>query len=256
MTARSAGDLWIFVGPSLPAAEAARRAASAVVRPPVAVGELLDLALARRRPGCVLIIDGYFERMAAVWHKEILFALERGIAVWGAASMGALRAAELGPWGMVGVGTVYREFARGRLTADDEVAVAHLDAEHGFAPISDALVNLRDGLAGAARAGACSAALAARLIELARARPYRERSWGQLFEDAAAVGSARALARVRRYVADRRPDRKRADALLALSKLARGWPRPPAVRVPRTWAFDQLRQLRQLRALRQPQAGR
>ena len=38
----------------------------------------------------IAIIDGYFERMAAVWHKEILVALERGIAVWGAASMGAL----------------------------------------------------------------------------------------------------------------------------------------------------------------------
>ena len=80
----------------------------------------------------IAIIDGYFERMAAVWHKEILLALERGIAVWGAASMGALRAAELAPFGMIGVGAIYRAFARGALDADDEVAVAHLPAEHGY----------------------------------------------------------------------------------------------------------------------------
>src|SRR6185503_3993378 len=95
----------------------------------------------------IALIDGYFERMAAVWHKEILLALERGIAVWGAASMGALRAAELAPFGMVGVGTIYRAFARGDLVADDEVAVAHLPAEQGYRSISDALVNLRDGIA-------------------------------------------------------------------------------------------------------------
>ena len=99
--------------------------------PPVAVGDVL--ALARRRGVArIAIIDGYFERMAAVWHKEILLALERGIAVWGAASMGALRAAELAPFGMIGVGAIYRAFARGALVADDEVAVAHLPAEYGY----------------------------------------------------------------------------------------------------------------------------
>ena len=69
------------------------------------------LRASRERVQRIAIIDGYFERMAAVWHKEILVALEKGIAVWGAASMGALRAAELAPFGMVGVGAIYQAFS-------------------------------------------------------------------------------------------------------------------------------------------------
>ena len=138
----------VFVGPTLAAAEVRARLPDAVVLPPVAVGEVL--ARVRRRPPRVIaIIDGYFERMAAVWHKELLCALARGVAVWGAASMGALRAAELAPFGMRGVGPIYRAFARGALVADDEVAVAHLPAAHGYRAISDALV------CGAGRAAGC-----------------------------------------------------------------------------------------------------
>jgi hypothetical protein len=232
---------WVFVGPSLPADEVARRLPGARVCPPIAVGELLALARARKRPRCVLILDGYFERMAAVWHKEILFALERGMAVWGAASMGALRAAELSPWGMVGVGAIYRMYARGELVADDEVAVAHLPAERGFAPISDALVNLRDGLGRAQKAGVLGRAAHARLLAAAIARPYRERSWAQLAEDGAERGvPRRTLARLAAFVAEVRPDRKRDDARLALRRLARGATTPARIAVPRTWAFRQL----------------
>ena len=106
--------------------------------------------------------------MAAVWHKEILLALERGIEVWGAASMGALRAAELAPFGMRGVGAIYRAFARGALVADDEVAVAHLPAAQGYRAVSDALVNLRDGLA--PRAGRRDATRTARRWSSSRGR--------------------------------------------------------------------------------------
>ena len=228
----------VFVGPTLPAAEVAARLPGAIVRPPVAVGEIL--ALARRRGAThIAIIDGYFERMAAVWHKEILLALERGIAVWGAASMGALRAAELARFGMRGVGAIYQGFARGTLVADDEVAVAHLPAEYGYRATSDALVNLRHGIA---RAPMLTDRTRARLIELARGRFYRERSWGQVIADARAAGLPRR--QLDGLAAWPKPDRKAADARLLLRRLT-GRARPrraPAtpLRVPRTWALRQL----------------
>src|SRR5262245_58082904 len=53
------------------------------------------------------VIDGRFEDTRALWHKEILFALSKGVAVAGAASMGALRAAECSPFGMIGIGRVF-----------------------------------------------------------------------------------------------------------------------------------------------------
>jgi hypothetical protein len=226
----------VFIGPTLPAAEVAARLPGAIVRPPVAVGDVLRSLRGVTR---IAIVDGYFERMAAVWHKELLVAMSRGVAVWGAASMGALRAAELAPFGMIGVGAIYRAYRRGELVADDEVAVAHLPAEHGFRAVSDALVDLRDGLARAARAGVISARARDRLIELARARFYRERSWAQLLGDARAAGVPTG-----RLATWPKPSRKADDARLLLRRLAadRGR-RPPHLAVPRTWALRRLRDI-------------
>ena len=225
----------VFVGPTLAAEEARARLPGATIMPPVAVGELLRVAK-RRGVKRIAIVDGYFERMAAVWHKEILLALERGIAVWGAASMGALRAAELAPFGMIGVGSIYRAYARGALVADDEVAVAHLPGEYGYRATSDALVNLRAGIA---RAPMLTAKTRVRLVELARARFYRERSWQTLIADARADGLPKR--QLDALAAWPKPDRKAADARLLLARLAKDHgARPSKLRVPRTWALRQL----------------
>lgn len=228
----------IYIGPTLPAAEVRARLPTAEVLPPVAVGDILRV-IRRRGIRRIAIIDGYFERMAAVWHKELLLALQRGVAVYGAASMGALRAAELAPFGMIGVGGIYRDYARGVLIADDEVAVAHLPAEYGFRATSDALVNLRAGLARAATAGVISARTHAQLIERARARFYRERTWAQLIADGrAAQLPRRQLAALAAWP---KPDRKADDARALLRRLAAtSATRPPQLRVPRTWALRQL----------------
>lgn len=225
----------VFVGPTLPAAEAQRLLPDATIAPPVAVGEVFALLRTRglRR---LAIIDGYFERMAAVWHKELLLALEGGIEVWGASSMGALRAAELSPFGMRGVGAIYRAFARGVYTADDEVAVAHLPVEAGYRAVSDALVNLRAGIA---RCPGLTAPVRAKLVELARARFYRERTLAQLVADARAAGLPKR--QVAALAAQPVPDQKAADARLLLRTLGRTpWRRPAKLSVPRTWALRQL----------------
>ena len=91
---RRASDTLVYIGPTLPADEVRARLPSATVLGPAAVGDILR-ATRKRGVKRIALVDGYFERMAAVWHKEILVALERGIAVYGAASMGALRAAAL-----------------------------------------------------------------------------------------------------------------------------------------------------------------
>ncbi len=231
----------VYIGPTLPAVEVLQRLPGATVAPPAAVGDILKAAH-RRGVRRIALVDGYFERMAAVWHKEILVALERGIEVWGASSMGALRAAELAPYGMIGVGSVYRDYARGVLVADDEVAIAHLPGDYGYRATSDALVNLRDGLARAVRAGVIHARTCDRLIELARARFYRERSWTKLVADGIADGLPRR--QLAALAAWPKPDRKAADARQLLARLARSRGRPPKpLRVPRTWALRQLASL-------------
>ena len=51
--------------------------------------------------------------------------MQAGIHVYGAASIGALRAAELDAFGMRGIGRIYEDFREGVLEDDDEVAVLH-----------------------------------------------------------------------------------------------------------------------------------
>src|SRR5258708_5321121 len=102
----------VFVGPTLPL-ETARLELDAIYRPPVAQGDVWRAA--RLNPRAIGIIDGYFEGVPTVWHKEILWAMAQGIHVVGAASMGALRAAELKDFGMEGVGPIYEAFVRGDL---------------------------------------------------------------------------------------------------------------------------------------------
>ena len=76
----------IFTGPTLSAVDA-RMVLEADYRPPAAEGDVYRAAQAH--PHLIGIIDGYFERIPAVWHKEILWAMSHGIHVFGAGSMGA-----------------------------------------------------------------------------------------------------------------------------------------------------------------------
>ena len=72
-----------------------------------------------------------------------MLGLDIGIQIFGAASMGALRAAELHPFGMIGVGQVFQDFLNKQLNDDDEVAVLHHDQHRNYTPINDAMVNIR-----------------------------------------------------------------------------------------------------------------
>ena len=139
-----------FLGPTLEAGEA-REILAADYLPPVRQGDIYR-ALSARKVDAIAIVDGIFENHAAVWHKEVLWALSQGVAVYGAASMGALRAAELDLFGMIGIGKIYQAYKSGRyepfddpFEGDDEVAVVHGPSEASrFSSL--ALVNLRESL--------------------------------------------------------------------------------------------------------------
>src|SRR3954469_20551419 len=109
--------------------------------PPAALGSVYR-AMERgyRRIG---IIDGFFGNTPSVWHKEILFAISKGFEVSGAASTGALRAAELAPYGMRGIGNIYRLYRRASIADDDEVCVTHAIAEMDFMPLSEPMISIR-----------------------------------------------------------------------------------------------------------------
>jgi hypothetical protein len=164
----------VFVGPTTTADTARALLPEAEIRGPVVCGDVL--AVTREGLATIAIVDGLFEHSLPVWHKEILWAISRGCRVYGAASMGALRAAELADFGMIGVGRVFEWYRDGLLEDDDEVAVAHEDAHHSYRVLSDAMVNVRSTLARAVRAGAVDEAAEASLIAIVKATPYPHRN--------------------------------------------------------------------------------
>ena len=204
----------IFTGPTLTAVEA-RTVLEADYRPPAAEGDVYRAA--RGRPQAIGIIDGYFERVPSVWHKEILWAMSQGIHVFGGASMGALRAAELDVFGMEGVGAIFEAFRDGSLEDDDEVAVAHAGPDFGFKSASEAMVDIRFTLGRALDAGVIGAEAYALLESTAKELFYPERNYAVIMERAAGRGAADdELLRLREWLPSGRASLKRADALAML----------------------------------------
>ncbi len=118
----------VFLETSLTQAEATEIYPDAVYRPSVKKGDVISAM--KEGYSRIAIVDGNFGWTPSVWHKEILIALDYGLEVWGAASMGALRAAELDVYGMQGVGVVYDKYKTGVIDGDDEVAIAYFSHHH------------------------------------------------------------------------------------------------------------------------------
>jgi hypothetical protein len=164
----------VFAGPSLFGADTSTFG-EIDLRPPAGKGDLLAAALAGA--SAIGLVDGTFEFGAATWHKEILCAIDRGVLVFGAASMGALRAAECAAFGMVGIGRVYADYAEGRRQSDADVAIMHAPAALAYRPLSEALVDMDATLDRLSETGALSTEMAALLGNAARAAHFKDRTW-------------------------------------------------------------------------------
>lgn len=209
-----------FLGPSLPRSEAQARYPDLLILPPAAMGDVLG-AVNRYRPHAIGLIDGTFLTNMSVYHKELLYAMEQGIWVLGGSSMGALRAAECSAYGMIGVGGIYERFASGELEDDDEVALTHADREHEHRPVSDAMVTIRAGLAGAQAAGLISAEESAELARLQKERWFPDRRLSSVSADAATLGiDAERCQALRAFLRTQVVDPKREDALALLARMA------------------------------------
>jgi hypothetical protein len=241
MDARPRGSGWaqeqgmnescVFVGPTR-----VKKAAYPGIDflPPAALGSVYR-AMERgyRR---IAIIDGFFGNTPSVWHKEILFAISKGFEVSGAASTGALRAAELAPYGMFGIGNIYRLYRRAAIADDDEVCVTHAIAEMDFMPLSEPMISIRYTLRDMRHRGIVSLdeerAIAAELKALHFSERTSERIQAAI---AGHVPDGRAASVSDAYRAARR-DAKGEDGMRLLDWLTRPSPSvpPPQWEFPRT----------------------
>jgi hypothetical protein len=208
----------IFAGPSLPPNARSDLGLEIDWRAPIRQGELYRAAL--ERPAVIGVIDGYFEVTPTVWHKEILWAMAQGIQVFGSASIGALRAAELDAFGMKGIGRIYEDFRDGVLEDDDEVAVLHGPEELGYPPLTEAMVNIRATLAEAARQGVLAPQMAAGLTAIAKSLFYKGRTYEAMLQSAVEFAvNADELTRLTAWLPQGRVDQKRLDALAMIDAI-------------------------------------
>ena len=170
----------VYTGLSLPFDEAksildSHDDVEVVYKKPIQRGDL-GQAL-KEHPDIIAIIDGVFHQNSAVGHKEILNAINKGIKVYGASSMGALRASELDTLGMIGVGYVYSQYASGAVDSDVDVAVM-LDSET-LEALSKPLINMEYVFTNAVSENIINEKEKEELLNIAKKTYYPKRNYSQ-----------------------------------------------------------------------------
>ena len=200
----------VFAGPSLPAADRLEFP-GVTYRASAARG---DVKAAAQAFDAILLIDGVFHHDLAPSPREVVEACDVG-RVFGAASMGALRAAECAPFGMIGIGAIAGWYARELIDGDDEVAVAMHPRTHEALTVPS--VNVRYVARLASRRGILTRDEARSWIGRARTEIfYADRTWDDAL-DRAPAAKRDALA----TIAHREGDLKRWDARFALRRIVR-----------------------------------
>ncbi|MBB4232627.1 TfuA-like protein [Rhizobium mongolense] len=211
----------VFAGPSLHGTGVQSGAAFDMVAP-ARCGDLMRAVLDGRK--VIGLVDGVFESGPAVWHKEILFALDSGCQVLGAASMGALRAAECWQFGMVGIGRIFEDYRTARRNADADVAMVHGPAEIGHLPLTVPLVDVADIVERMLAAGVLDELGAGAVTAVASRTHFKSRTWKQVLAGAGLPGEFQQAAL--HWIAASGPALKARDAMLLLNSLGMPSPRP------------------------------
>lgn len=208
-----------FVGPSLP--DAYRFAGFDVeIRPPACQGDVMR-AVADGATA-IGLIDGLFEYVAPVWHKELLFALSSHIPVYGAASMGALRAAECASFGMIGLGRIFEDYMSGRRVDDADVALLHGPAELNYLALTVPIVSVDSTLSRARDDRLLSVSDCLQTARAARSLYFKDRSWKRIVQAAGMDWTTLSAIIETEWV-----DQKRLDALELIEALNDPTPKAP-----------------------------
>ena len=169
----------IYTGLSL-SFEDAKKMLDAEYLPPVKRGDIYNLLEKRDDVEIIGIIDGVFHQSPAVAHKEILEALKQNITVVGGSSMGALRACELYPFGMIGVGNIFEDYKNGVIESDDDVAVS-LNPET-YEQMSESWINMKYNFEFAVEDNIITQSQCNELLKIAKDTYYPKRSFNYVIK--------------------------------------------------------------------------
>lgn len=210
-------EIVVFAGPSLTGIDV-KKFKNIEFRAPCKQGDVFLATL--DQPKAIAVLDGYFEGQPSVWHKEMLYALSQGIHVYGASSMGALRASEAHTFGMVGVGQIFRAYRDGVYDDDDEVAIVHGPPELDYVSLSEPMVNVRATVSLALEQNILTRETAGLIIRIAKAIYYKNRTWDLIMRSLQKEGSTNLdPVLLKSWLDENAVDQKRIDACELLETL-------------------------------------
>ncbi|GBC74664.1 hypothetical protein HRbin05_00709 [archaeon HR05] len=213
---RSKSRIIIFLGPSLSMDKAKSILLDAEYRPPARKGDLLKVD----SNTIIGLIDGVFLQDYPPTPIEVYTAIARGAKVFGAASIGALRAVELERLGMKGIGTIFRLYRQGRIEGDDEVAVTFNSNDYSLH--SEALIDIRYTLYHAYKAGVISNDTRRRLVSIAKWIYFPYRTYDAIISKAREKGiSSRELSALESYIQSNKRSLKEEDSIKLLRFLTK-----------------------------------
>ncbi len=209
----------IFLGPSLKRdlALSILDGSKIEYRPPARKGDLLKINNSNNSDSNTLVclIDGVFLQDYPPTPMEVYTIMQRGVKVFGASSIGALRAVELERLGMVGIGRIFRLYRNGILEDDDEVAVTFSGDDYTLT--SEAMIDIRYTLYHAYKSSMISRESRRILTRIAKSIYFPYRSYDLILEKAKGIIDDEQLSMLREYIKYNRRSLKEEDSIELLN---------------------------------------
>ena len=205
----------LFAGPTLPDASLLV-GADIVARPPARQGDIFKAT--NEGANVIGLVDGNFEYVAPIWHKEILYALSLGVKVFGASSMGALRAAECAAFGMIGIGEIFQRFASGDIEDDAAVAQLHAPPELSYQSLTLPKVNVDATLIALSSCAAISAREFECLMAASDHLFFKDRTRAAIIRQSNGLEEGR-RSEISQLLKENYIDQKRIDALALIAEV-------------------------------------
>ncbi len=208
----------VFLGPSL-SIEKARKIINAEFLPPAKKGDFIKLSLISEKK-IIILIDGVFLQDYPPTPIEVFQVVNKNnFQVYGASSLGALRAVELEKFGMKGYGRVFEIFKKNIINSDDEVAVTF---DNSYNLLSEAMIDIRYNLFLAFKKGIIDKETKQLITRTAKKIYFPFRSYENIVKKSIELYSDRrdTIEDFHNFVSTQRQSLKELDAMGILKKIA------------------------------------
>jgi len=208
----------VFLGPSL-SIEKARKIINAEFLPPAKKGDFIKLSLIPEKK-IIILIDGVFLQDYPPTPIEVFQVVNKNnFQVYGASSLGALRAVELEKFGMKGYGQVFELFKKNIINSDDEVAVTF---DNSYNLLSEAMIDIRYNLFLAFKKGIIDKETKDIMVKLAKRIYFPFRSYENIIRKSLQLypSKEKYISRFNEYIIDNKLSLKELDAILTLEYIS------------------------------------